>query len=97
MFSSQEISIIQSSVETYNEEDRRQIPYEQQSALAKACLDKLEHYNPLTYFTKQEYTLMAMSTDFMITCIEALPYRQRDMKLYKSILSLFDRLCTLAR
>ena len=97
MFTPEEISIMQSAVETYNEENRMILNYDLQIALAQSCLAKMEHYSPLTYFTKQEYTLIAMSIELVIAGIEALPHRQRDMKLYKSLLSLFDRICTLAR
>lgn len=97
MFTDEEIFLMQSAVETYSEEDRMVLNYDLQTALAKSCLSKLDQYNPLTYFTKQELTFIAMSIDFTISIFDAMPSAQRDKKLFKSLLALLDRLCTLAR
>lgn len=97
MFTNEEISLMQSAVETYSEEDRMVLNYDLQTSLAKSCLSKLEQYNPLTHFTKQELTFIAMSVDFIISIFDAMPSAQRDKKLFKSLLALLDRLCTLAR
>lgn len=97
MFTPEELSIMQSAVETYNDEDRTVLNYDLQSDLAFSCLTKIEHYNSLTYFTKQELTFIAMSIDFVISMMDSMPSMQRDKKLYKSLIALIDRLSALAR
>lgn len=96
MFTIEEVLLLQSAVEAYNDEDRMALDYDLPTALAQSCLAKIKQYSPLTYFTKQEFTFMAMSVNFIVSTIDLMPSAQRDKKLYKSLLALFDRLCTLA-
>ena len=97
MFTPEELSVMQAAINTYSEEARMILNYDLQAALASSCLAKIEHYNPLTYFSKQELTFVAMSVDYVISTMDSMPPARRDKKLYKSLVALLDRLIALAR
>ena len=97
MFTLEEICLMQSAVETYNERDRGVLNYELQNSLSRSCLSKFDNYNALTYFSKQELTLIAMAINHLIENLVALPTYSYVPKLLEDLEALFDRLCTLAR
>lgn len=97
MFTPEEIYIISSAVETYNEAHRGILNPELQDSLCNSCIAKLEGYNQLTYFSKQEYTVMAFAVDMIINQLSSLPKGTTDKRLIKKMKTVFDRLCTLAR
>lgn len=88
MFSSDEIIIIQSALETYNDEPRDYLKPDLQDKLTKSSLSKLSNYSPLTYFTKQEYSIMCLAVIFMMNLLEDVdPYRSDELFLISKKLS----------
>ena len=97
LFTREDISLMKSALETYNEKDQGFFNPDLQANLAKSCMLKLENYTAFTYFTKQEFTFIAVTVDHIINLMYLLPPNSRDVKTLESLESLLDRLSTLAR
>lgn len=91
MFSSDEINNIESAVETYNDSPRGLFVPEVQQKLAKSTLSKLSNYSPMTYFTKQEYTFMAVAIKYLMDSFETMGLEYPD-----DLFSLFTKILDLA-
>lgn len=70
-----EIAHVSSSLETFGDSENASIvgiafPEELKAQLIASCLNKLSCYSPLTYFTKQEYTVMFAASLFVIQLFE---------------------------
>ncbi len=72
LFSHDEIVILQSAVETYNEEPRYNLKPEIQEQLCQSILNKLKYLTSLTYFTKKEYSAMLLALAHIESCREIL-------------------------
>ena len=70
LFDIDEVLFLTSALETYNEKHRKELRPELQDELAKSAIRKLENLTPLTYFTKQEFSIMALATHFIINALE---------------------------
>ncbi len=90
LFTKEEISVLLIAIEDYNYEERDELPAEWQKKLSKACLGKLENLNPLTYFTKQEFTFLYLVTRFAKEFRTPLYFHDRSLidKLIKRIADL---------
>ena len=69
-FNTEELLAITAAVETYLESKNAAVygqvlKNEIKVPLCNSCLKKLDNYNPLTFFTKQEYTVMYMAVTYV--------------------------------
>lgn len=70
-----EIAHVSSALETFIDNDSASVAgimfqKDIKERLVSSCLNKLSSYSPLTYFTKQEYTVMFAATLFVIQLFE---------------------------
>ncbi len=91
LFNEEEIIIIQSAIETYNEEPRMLLTPEAQKRHCESTLKKLDNYSVLTNFTKIDYSVMYMSLFFVIETSHSLNETLDDI-----IYLLFERIGKLA-
>ena len=91
LFNQEECMLLQFMVEEYDEKERRELPLDIQRTLSSACLSKLSNLNSLTYFTKQEFSLLLLATRF------AQEFRRSVYRYNQSLVDeLKDRLMVLA-
>ncbi len=74
LFDIDEVTFLTSALESYNDEHRKELRPELQDELAKSAIGKLENLTPLTYFTKQEFSIMALALHFIIQSLEKSGY-----------------------
>ena len=70
LFNNEEITILISALETYNDAPRNELRPELQNTLVNSSIEKLENLTALTYFTKQEFSIMALAMNFIIQSLE---------------------------
>lgn len=66
IFNTDEQIFILSSIETYNDQPRGVFPASIQRQFAETITKKLNNLSPLTFFSKQEYSFMALCVHFII-------------------------------
>ena len=66
IFNFDECTLLITSLETYDDQPRGLFPDEVQHQFAETITKKLNNLSSLTYFTKQEYTFMALCVHFVI-------------------------------
>lgn len=90
-FDGYEISILIDALSKYKDSEMHILKPELHYSLILSTLNKLENINTLTYFTKQEYSIMHFAMEYFANLcdyeIALLPYG-----FYK----LFDKTCKLA-
>ncbi len=91
LFNEKECSIIITALETYDEEPRGMLIPDVQHSVTTSALKKLNVLSPLTYFTKQEFTIMALAVQFVIDCS-----KNQNIRNSSYLFSLFKKLCELA-
>ena len=72
IFNFDECALLISSLETYDDQPRGLFPDDVQHRFAETITKKINNLSPLTYFTKQEYTFMAVSVQHIIKCYSKL-------------------------
>lgn len=91
LFDEKELSIIIAALESYDEEPQGLLTPEAQHRVTMSALNKLNVLSPLTYFTKQEFTIMVLAVQFVLDCSKHQNFRDRSY-----LFSLFQKLCELA-
>ena len=66
LFNDEECILIVSALETYDESDQTFLPPELKHRLILSSLEKISNLSTLTYFTKQEFTVMYAAVDHII-------------------------------
>ena len=65
IFNFDETNLLISSIETYNDKPRGEFPATIQQQFAETTIKKLNNLSVFSYFTKQEYTFMALCVRFI--------------------------------
>ena len=91
-FNSEEVAELIAALETYNDRHRGVLPPELQNQLATSSIKKLENLTALTFFTKQEFSIMALAVKSSIDAFEISGYVADS-----ALLSLFERLISLSK
>ena len=65
LFTEEEVILLIAAVETYNDNDRHEIPLIAQRVLSISCLNKLEKLTSSTHFTQQELAFLELAIRFI--------------------------------